>query len=108
MNIVQPGSAMTKSNVAVALPACTVAARCWPITGSVTRTGTSTTPWPDAEPLSRSPKTRTVTGSAEASSVTRTSCTGAFAGPTKRSVDSADVTCIPAPYDVDVGTGCKA
>ena len=42
MNIVQPGSATTKSNVSVCLPAVSVARRVWPGAPSVTRTGTST------------------------------------------------------------------
>jgi hypothetical protein len=98
MNIVQPGSATTKSNDADVEATCTWAVRRCPATGSVTLTGTSTTLRPTAVPLSPSPSTRTRTASVTPSSVTRTSCTGASAGPTKSSVDSAEMTCIPAPY----------
>ncbi len=46
MYIVQPGSATVKTNGVMVSPATTRAARCWPTTGSVTATGTSTLPSP--------------------------------------------------------------
>ncbi len=103
MNIVQPGSATVNANSA-ALPAtCTRAARRWPITGCSTATGTSTTSCPmraSSSPLRPSPSTRTGVGSVAPLTVTRTTCSGASGGPTKSSVDSAEITCIPAPYDL--------
>src|ERR1700759_2854772 len=103
MNNVQPGSATTNSNSTDDPAACTVTAPRSPATGRSTTTGPSAAPLPVAEPASPSPATRTSTGSSAPSSVTRISCTGASAGPTNSSVDSADITCIPAPYAADVG-----
>ena len=46
MNIVQPGSATVKSNGVLLSPASTRAARCSPVTGRPTATGTSMVPSP--------------------------------------------------------------
>ena len=115
MNIVQPGSATVKSNGVAALPTCSRAARCSPSTGCSTATGTSTVHRPSAcpprataEPLSPSPSTRIAVGSVTSLTVTRTTCSGASSGPTKNSVDSDEITRIPAPYDLRQAQGWKA
>src|SRR6201992_2536213 len=108
MNIVQPGSATTRSN-GVALPATwTCAARRSPTTGCSTTTGTSMTSRPAASPFSPSPSTRIVAGSLTPLTVTRTSCSGLSARPPKSSVDPAARTRIPPPPDVPAVLGCKA
>jgi hypothetical protein len=103
MNIVQPGSATVNVNGVVLPSSSTRAARDWPATGCSTVTGTSTTScpvWASVSPAKPSPSTRTGVGSVASLTLTRTSCSGASGGPTKSSVDSADITRIPAPYDL--------
>ncbi|EUA92368.1 hypothetical protein I551_1208 [Mycobacterium ulcerans str. Harvey] len=49
-------------------------------------------------PLRPAPSTRIDVGSVHSTILTRTSCSGASGGPTKSSVDSAETTCMTAPY----------
>src|SRR4051794_28395599 len=98
MCIVQPGSATVSSNGSSSSTATTLAARCSPTTGRVTRTGTSTDPSPgsvstDTGVSTPSPTTRTCVGSVHVAYVTRTTCSGASAGPTNSCVASAEVSC---------------
>src|SRR5271156_4616134 len=102
MNIVHPGSATVNANGVTPPATSTRAARRWPTTGCSTATGTSTPSCPmraSVSPARPSPSTRTSVGSVHPLTVTRASCSGASGGPVKSSVDSAEITCTPAPYD---------
>src|SRR4051812_16842165 len=95
MNIVQPRSATTNSKSVVVPSHITRAARRSPGTGALTSTGTSTTPpagLAAGGPGVVRPSPSTTIGDVPPVWSTLTNCSGASAGPTNRSVDSAEVT----------------